>query len=513
MVLAQHGVPALRIHRLASRLGLSKGSFYHHFDGIPGYRTALLAHVEQQSRRALHRRRRGVRCRRREGRARPAHGPRADQATTTASRRLSGPGRCRTPRPHETQRRVDAVRVAYLEGLCQELGHGRHALDTARAVYLLLDRRRAGHPPAVRELTSAACGPAPSTALPIPSRPTDADRRSGPVARRPPGGDRRGDQAAAQDLGHLQQPGGAVARATGTDAAARPTTTAPASLPIVISVPVAPRPRCDGRRKPPPFRGPGATRRAPRRGPAEATERRRESITCAHRPPPPAAPCSSRSPPGSSWASSRGCSRGGRARTRRGGSRCGSSERRCSSPAPWCSCRRSCGSCARGGDARTGGAHRAPGGRGLYRYVRNPMYVAVVGAVIGQGLVLGRPVLLVYAGLIGAGMGAFARWYEEPVLAERTATSTPPTAGTSVGGCPACGRGAPARLRPEPPPAVGGCGSTDSATSPGQAVDIPSVGVVSRTGRRGGMLNVGGGVHPLAAITSVTSAMLRTSSP
>ena len=56
---------------------------------------------------------------------------------------------------------------------------------------------------------------------------------------------------------------------------------------------------------------------------------------------------------------------------------------------------------------------------GLYRHVRNPMYVAVVGAVIGQALLLGRPVLLVYAGLIGAGMGAFARWYEEPVLAQR----------------------------------------------------------------------------------------------
>src|SRR5690606_4608099 len=30
---------------------------------------------------------------------------------------------------------------------------------------------------------------------------------------------------------------------------------------------------------------------------------------------------------------------------------------------------------------------------GLYRHVRNPMYVAVVGAILGQALVLGRPVL------------------------------------------------------------------------------------------------------------------------
>jgi protein-S-isoprenylcysteine O-methyltransferase Ste14 len=56
---------------------------------------------------------------------------------------------------------------------------------------------------------------------------------------------------------------------------------------------------------------------------------------------------------------------------------------------------------------------------GLYRHVRNPMYVAVVGAIGGQALVLARPVLLVYAAVAGAGMAAFVRWHEEPVLAAR----------------------------------------------------------------------------------------------
>lgn len=56
---------------------------------------------------------------------------------------------------------------------------------------------------------------------------------------------------------------------------------------------------------------------------------------------------------------------------------------------------------------------------GLYRHVRNPMYVAVVGAIVGQALVLGRPVLLVYAALAGAGMALFVRGYEEPLLAAR----------------------------------------------------------------------------------------------
>ncbi len=53
---------------------------------------------------------------------------------------------------------------------------------------------------------------------------------------------------------------------------------------------------------------------------------------------------------------------------------------------------------------------------GLYRHVRNPMYVAVVGAILGQGLLFGRPALLVYAVVVWAVTAAFVRWYEEPTL-------------------------------------------------------------------------------------------------
>jgi len=56
---------------------------------------------------------------------------------------------------------------------------------------------------------------------------------------------------------------------------------------------------------------------------------------------------------------------------------------------------------------------------GVYRYVRNPMYVAILAAIVGQGLLLGQLGLLLYAAafwLIGA---AFVRWYEEPTLTRR----------------------------------------------------------------------------------------------
>ena len=56
---------------------------------------------------------------------------------------------------------------------------------------------------------------------------------------------------------------------------------------------------------------------------------------------------------------------------------------------------------------------------GLYRYVRNPMYLAVLAAIAGQALVLSRPVLLTYAAAVGAAVGAFVRWYEQPTLARR----------------------------------------------------------------------------------------------
>src|SRR5829696_4848278 len=54
---------------------------------------------------------------------------------------------------------------------------------------------------------------------------------------------------------------------------------------------------------------------------------------------------------------------------------------------------------------------------GLYRHVRNPMYLAVGTTIVGQALLLGRPVLLLYAAAFAATVFAFVRLYEEPTLA------------------------------------------------------------------------------------------------
>lgn len=56
---------------------------------------------------------------------------------------------------------------------------------------------------------------------------------------------------------------------------------------------------------------------------------------------------------------------------------------------------------------------------GVYRYVRNPMYLAVAAVIAGQALVLVRPVLLPYALAFGVAVVLFVRAYEEPTLRRR----------------------------------------------------------------------------------------------
>ena len=56
---------------------------------------------------------------------------------------------------------------------------------------------------------------------------------------------------------------------------------------------------------------------------------------------------------------------------------------------------------------------------GLYRHVRNPMYVAVAATIVGQAALLGQPGLLLYALAFMGIVAAFVHGYEEPVLSER----------------------------------------------------------------------------------------------
>jgi len=59
---------------------------------------------------------------------------------------------------------------------------------------------------------------------------------------------------------------------------------------------------------------------------------------------------------------------------------------------------------------------------GLYRYVRNPMYLAVVVVIVGQGLLFGDVRVFEYGLLVCLGFHLFVLFYEEPTLRRRFGT-------------------------------------------------------------------------------------------
>jgi len=56
---------------------------------------------------------------------------------------------------------------------------------------------------------------------------------------------------------------------------------------------------------------------------------------------------------------------------------------------------------------------------GLYKYVRNPMYVGVLFVILGHFLWFGYWSLLVYAALVFLAFSSFVIFYEEPNLKQR----------------------------------------------------------------------------------------------
>ena len=53
---------------------------------------------------------------------------------------------------------------------------------------------------------------------------------------------------------------------------------------------------------------------------------------------------------------------------------------------------------------------------GLYRYVRNPIYIAAIAIILGEALWFGNVGLLVYALIVWAAFHLFVLLYEEPAL-------------------------------------------------------------------------------------------------
>ncbi|HEV2505583.1 MAG TPA: isoprenylcysteine carboxylmethyltransferase family protein [Mesorhizobium sp.] len=56
---------------------------------------------------------------------------------------------------------------------------------------------------------------------------------------------------------------------------------------------------------------------------------------------------------------------------------------------------------------------------GIYRHVRNPMYVAVLSIIAGQALLFASWAVVLYGVVMGIAMASFVHFYEEPTLVRR----------------------------------------------------------------------------------------------
>ncbi|OLT11341.1 hypothetical protein BJF78_27025 [Pseudonocardia sp. CNS-139] len=146
-VLTQEGPGGVRIDRLAARLGLTKGSFHHHFAGIDGYREALLARVERAQTDVL------------DAAAGELAGlPPADALRSLPARlddlfdadldRALRAWAIGDPAARGVQERVDAARLAFVQELWRRVaGDNPRARTAALLPHLLLIGANAARPP------------------------------------------------------------------------------------------------------------------------------------------------------------------------------------------------------------------------------------------------------------------------------------------------------------------------------------------------------------------------------
>jgi AcrR family transcriptional regulator len=150
-LLATEGAPAVRIDRLAGELGVTKGSYYHHFKSAGGYKTALLEYFEAQFTARL------IETIEREPQVKPAkkliHLLRLvlsdpDNAALEIALRAWA---LQDPEVRAAQERVDEARTAYLKELCRGLDANVDPDRFAQLLYLILIGAEQVLPPMTRD--------------------------------------------------------------------------------------------------------------------------------------------------------------------------------------------------------------------------------------------------------------------------------------------------------------------------------------------------------------------------
>ncbi|TDW17489.1 TetR/AcrR family transcriptional regulator [Kribbella kalugense] len=136
-LLATEGAPAITIERLTDQLGVTKGSYYHHFGSAGGFKTALLEHFEAQYTTRLIDTIEGETAKPEEKLQHLLRLVLADPdvaALEIAVRAWA----LQDPDVRAAQERVDEARTAYLKELCRGIGADVDPDRFAQLLYLIL---------------------------------------------------------------------------------------------------------------------------------------------------------------------------------------------------------------------------------------------------------------------------------------------------------------------------------------------------------------------------------------
>lgn len=117
-VLAEQGVSAVRVDRIATRLGVTKGSFHHHFRGVADYHRSLLARYRTEALNGIDQAIGAV------SRLSPERALTQLPTTFAFDRRLESAVRAwalENPEAGAVQEQVDAARLDALVGLWRQL--------------------------------------------------------------------------------------------------------------------------------------------------------------------------------------------------------------------------------------------------------------------------------------------------------------------------------------------------------------------------------------------------------
>lgn len=129
-MLAEEGAPALRIDRVSQRVGLSKGSFFHHFASATAYHAAVLDAWETEAlASAPHER---------AGESLHAQAGRVEELVDVALERAIRAWGMQNPTVGDAVRRVDAARLAALEAAWSRLVEDPEVARTAALLPHLL---------------------------------------------------------------------------------------------------------------------------------------------------------------------------------------------------------------------------------------------------------------------------------------------------------------------------------------------------------------------------------------